>query len=113
MAAPEKTATGHNFFTSPNPPYGVKLSYYLGNSILSKFEERQNEESNKFNMGETIDYPTAKKLEDEAKEKTPKIYLTISDSQGKVVRRISSNKNKGYHEKYWDCLLYTSDAADE
>ena len=29
VAAPEKTATGHNFFTSPNPPYGVKLSYYF------------------------------------------------------------------------------------
>ena len=29
VASPEKTATGHNFFTSPNPPYGVKLSYYL------------------------------------------------------------------------------------
>ena len=113
LAAPEKTATGHNFFTSPNPPYGVKLSYYLGNSILSKFEERQNEESNKFNMGETIDYPTAKKLEDEAKEKTPKIYLTISDSEGKVVRRISSNKNKGYHEKYWDLRTFTLRNIDD
>ena len=29
IASPEKSATGHNFFTSPNPPYGVKLSYYL------------------------------------------------------------------------------------
>ena len=113
VAAPEKTATGHNFFTSPNPPYGVKLSYYLGNSILSKFEERQNEELNKFNKGETIDYPTAKKLEDEAKEKTPKIYLTISDSQGKVVRRISSNKNKGYHEKYWDLRTFSQRNIDD
>jgi len=107
VAAPEKTATGHNFFTSPNPPYGIKLSYYLGNSLLSKFEERQNEEFIKFNNGETIDYPSAKKLEDEAKEKTPKIYLTISDSQGKVVRRISTNKNRGYHEKYWDLRTYS------
>ena len=113
VAAPEKTATGHNFFTSPNPPYGVKLSYYLGNSILSKFEERQNEELNKFNKGETIDYPTAKKLEEEAKEKTPKIYLTISDSEGKVVRRISSNKNKGYHEKYWDLRTFSMRNIDD
>ena len=60
VAAPEKTATGQNFFPSPNPTYGVKLSYYLGNSILSNFEERQNEESNKFNKGETIDYPLQK-----------------------------------------------------
>ena len=113
VAAPEKTATGHNFFTSPNPPYGIKLSYYLGNSLLSKFEERQNDESYKFNRGETIDYPSAKKLEDEAKEKTPKIYLTISDSQGKVVRRISTNKNRGYHEKYWDLRTYSQRNIDD
>ena len=113
VAAPEKTATGHNFFTSPNPPYGLKLSYHLGNSILSKFEERQNEESVKFNKGEIIDYPTADKLEDEAKEKSPKIYLTISDSEGKVVRRISSNKNKGYHEKYWDLRTFSMRNIDD
>tara|TARA_B100000902_G_scaffold244_1_gene329 strand:- start:82 stop:3231 length:3150 start_codon:yes stop_codon:yes gene_type:complete len=113
VAAPEKTATGHNFFTSPNPPYGVKLSYYLGNSVLSKFEERQNEESKKFNRGETIDYPSAEKLEDEAKEKSPKIYLTISDSEGKVVRRISTNKNRGYHEKYWDLRTYSQRNIDD
>ena len=71
-------------FTSPNPPYKVIL--LPRNSLLSKFEERQNEESDKFSKGEIIDYPSAKKLEDEAKEKIPKIYLTISDSQGKVVR---------------------------
>ena len=107
VAAPEKTATGHNFFTSPNPPYGVKLSYYLGNSVQSKFEERQRAESNKFKRGEIIDYPTAEKLEAEAKEKTPKIYLTITDSEGGVVRRISSNKNKGYHENYWDLRTFS------
>lgn len=107
VAAPEKTATGHNFFTSPNPPYGVKLSYYLGNSVQSKFEKRQRAESNKFKRGEIIDYPTAEKLEAEAKEKTPKIYLTITDSEGGVVRRISSNKNKGYHENYWDLRTFS------
>ena len=56
---------------------------------------------------EIIDYPTAEKLEAEAKEKIPKIYLTITDSEGEVVRRISSNKNKGYHENYWDLRTFS------
>ena len=107
VAAPEKTATGHNFFTSPNPPYGVKLSYYLGKSILSIYEERQNEESANFRSGDIIDYPTAEKLEAESKEKSPKIFLTITDDKGKVVRRVSSNKNKGYHEMYWDLRTFS------
>ena len=113
VAAPEKTATGHNFFSSPNPPYGVKLSYYLGNNVQSKFEERQRVESNKFKRGEIIDYPTAEKLEAEAKEKTPKIYLTITDSEGDVVRRISSSKNKGYHENYWDLRTFSQRNVSE
>ena len=107
VSTPEKTATGHNFFTSPNPPYGVKLSYYLGKSILSKYEERQNEESSKFSRGEVIDYPSAEKLEVESKEKSPKIFLTITDDEGKVVRRVSSKKNKGYHEMYWDLRTFS------
>ncbi len=107
VAAPEKTATGHNFFTSPNPPYGVKLSYYLGNSILSKFEERQNNEKAKFSKGETIDYPTAKNLEDEAKEKSPRVYLTITDNSGEVVRRINASERRGYHETYWDLRTFS------
>ena len=107
VSTPEKTATGHNFFTSPNPPYGVKLSYYLGKSILSKYEERQNEESSKFSRGEVIDYPSAEKLEVESKEKSPKVFLTITDDEGKVVRRVSSKKNKGYHEMYWDLRTFS------
>ena len=107
VSTPEKTATGHNFFTSPNPPYGVKLSYYLGKSILSKYEERQNEESSKFRRGEVIDYPSAEKLEVESKEKSPKVFLTITDDEGKVVRRVSSKKNKGYHEMYWDLRTFS------
>ena len=107
VSTPEKTATGHNFFTSPNPPYGVKLSYYLGKSVLSKYEERQNEESSKVSRGEVIDYPSTEKLEVESKEKSPKVFLTITDDEGKVVRRVSSKKNKGYHEVYWDLRTFS------
>ena len=107
VSTPEKTATGHNFFTSPNPPYGVKLSYYLGKSVLSKYEERQNEESSKFSRGEVIDYPSTEKLEVESKEKSPKVFLTITDYEGKVVRRVNSKKNKGYHEMYWDLRTFS------
>ena len=107
VAAPEKSATGHNFFTSPNPPFGIKLSYFLGENVLSKYERRQEIENTKFRRGETIDYPTALNLEDEAKEKLPKIYLTITDMDGKIVRRINSGRDKGYHENYWDLRTFS------
>ena len=113
IASPEKTATGHNFFTSPNPPYGIKLSHYLGESLLSKFEKRQKDESFKFDRGEMINYPTSERLESELKERSPKIYFTITDNEGNVVRRISSNTKKGYHETYWDLRTFSQSNIDK
>ena len=107
VASPEKTATGHNFFTSPNPPYGLKLSYYLKNDLNSKYEKRIETENYKFKKGETIDYPTKKELEGEAKEKSPKTLLTILSEDGKVIRRIPGKNKKGYHENYWDLRTFS------
>ena len=39
--------------------------------------------------------------------------MTITDIKGKVVRRISSNKNKGYHENYWDLRTYSQRNIDD
>ncbi len=107
IASPEKTATGHNFFTSPNPPYGLKLSYYLKNDKKSKYEKRIQTENYKFKKGETINYPTKKELEGEAKEKSPKTLLTIISEDGKVIRRIPGKNKKGYHESYWDLRTFS------
>jgi len=107
VASPEKTATGHNFFTSPNPPYGLKLSYYLKNDLKSKYDKRIETENFKFKKGETINYPTKKELEGEAKEKSPKTLLTILSEDGKVIRRIPGKNKKGYHENYWDLRTFS------
>ena len=113
VAAPEKTATGHNFFTSPNPPYGLKLSYYIKNDLKNKYEKRIEVENYKFKKGETINYPTKKDLEEEAKEKSPKTLLTILSEDGKVIRRITGKNKKGYHENYWDLRTYSHRNIEE
>ena len=113
VAAPEKTATGHNFFSSPNPTYGLKLSYYLKSDLKNKYEKRIEVENYKFKKGETIDYPTKKDLEEEAKEKSPKTLLTITSEDGKVIRRITGKNKKGYHENYWDLRTYSHRNIEE
>ena len=113
VTAPEKTATGHNFFSSPNPPYGLKLSYYIKNDLKNKYEKRIEVENYKFKKGETINYPTKKDLEEEAKEKSPKTLLTILSEDGKVIRRITGKNKKGYHENYWDLRTYSHRNIEE
>ena len=90
-------ATGNNFFTSPNPTYGLKLSYYLKYDLKSRYESRQDDDNIKSSRGEMINYPTNQVLEEESKEKSPKILLTIMNSKGDIIRRINTNRTKGYH----------------
>ena len=107
MASPEKSGTGHNFFASPNPPYGVKLSYHLKEGLISKEEKRQKEEKSKFNRSEFINYPSKDQLDEEIKEEKPKIFLTIESLNGNVVRRVEGNSSEGYNETYWNLRTYS------
>ncbi len=113
VASPEKSATGHNFFSSPNPTYGLKLSYYLKDDLKSRYESRQEDDKIKSSRGEIINYPTTQVLEEESKEKNPKILLTIMNSKGDIIRRINANRTKGYHEKYWDLRTFSNRNIDE
>lgn len=107
IASPEKSATGHNFFTSPNPPYGVKLSYYLKKGLISKEEKRQKEEKSKLNRSEPINYPSKDQLDEEIKEEKPKIFITIESLNGDIVRRVEGNNSQGYNETYWNLRTYS------
>ena len=107
VASPEKSGTGHNFFSSPNPPYGVKLSYHLKEGLISKKEKRQIEEKSKFNRSEFISYPSKDQLDEEIKEEKPKIFLTIESPNGNVVRRVEGDNSMGYNEVYWNLRTYS------
>jgi hypothetical protein len=107
VASPEKSGTGHNFFSSPNPPYGVKLSYHLKEELISKKEKRKIEEKSKFDRREFISYPSKDQLDEEIKEEKPKIFLTIESSNGNVVRRVKGDNSVGYNEVYWNLRTYS------
>ena len=77
------------------------------NDLKSKYDKRIETENFKFKKGETINYPTKKELEGEAKEKSPKTLLTILSEDGKVIRRIPGKNKKGYHENYWDLRTFS------
>ena len=107
VASPEKSGTGHNFFSSPNPPYGVKLSYHLKEELISKKEKRKIEEKSKFDRREFISYPSKDQLDEEIKEEKPKIFLTIESPDGNVVRRVKGDNSVGYNEVYWNLRTYS------
>ena len=107
ITSPEKSGTGHNFFTSPNPPYGVKLSYHLKEGLMSKEEKRKIEEKSKFDRSEFISYPSRDQLDEEIKEEKPKIFLTIESPNGNIVRRVQGDNSAGYNEVYWNLRTFS------
>ncbi len=93
---------GASFFTAPNPPFGATITYYLKDRIQTKRQKRQQEEREAARKNEPIKYPTRKELQAEAEEEAPALLFTISDAEGKVVRRLSAPAMFGIQRVTWD-----------
>ena len=98
----EKAVRGNAFYTAPNPPYGALFTYYLRDSLKTKHQERRELERERQKDGEPNYYPSWDELREEDRELEPAIILTVSDSDGNVVRRISGPTNAGFHRVAWD-----------
>lgn len=93
---------GDAYFSSDNPPYGAVFTYYLRDGFKTKAAARRAEERALEARREDTPYPTWDVLREEDREETPKVILTISDADGKVVRRIDGASGKGVHRISWD-----------
>jgi photosystem II stability/assembly factor-like uncharacterized protein len=96
------SAQGASFFTAPNPPYGATISYYLKDPIRTKRQQRQQAEREATRKNEPIKYPTRQELLAEAEEEPPTLLFTVSDSEGKVVRRLTAPATFGIQRVTWD-----------
>lgn len=97
-----KAWQGESFFTANNPPYGATLTYYLKETIKTRRQRRQEAEREAGRKGVTPPYPTRAELREEQEEEPPSIVLTITDADGKVVRRVSGPITAGMHRVSWD-----------
>ena len=102
-----KGSMGDSYYSAPNPDFGAVITYYLQEKLLSKREQRRQEERKAQKQGTEIQYPDWDLLRVEDIEEKPAIYLTISDEAGRVVRRLKSPASAGYHRVAWD-LRYPS-----
>jgi photosystem II stability/assembly factor-like uncharacterized protein len=93
---------GASFFTAPNPPYGATITYYLKEPIRTKRQQRQQAEREAARKNEPIKYPSRQELLAEAEEEPPTLLFTVSDAEGKVVRRLSAPATFGMQRVTWD-----------
>ena len=106
----EGASQGHSYFRAPNPPFGAVFTYYLKDELLSQAKRRQKQEQPLIDKGKDTPYPGFETAEAERREATPEIILTIRDSDGHAVRRVSGPTSKGIHRVSWDLRWPAVDA---
>ncbi|MEM7477284.1 MAG: glycosyl hydrolase [Planctomycetota bacterium] len=93
---------GANYYEAPNPEFGVALTFHLSESLKTKKSERKKRDSAASRAGKDAPYPSWEELKSEDREVAPRRWITIRDSSGNVVRRLSTTSGKGLVRAYWD-----------
>jgi len=104
-----KASQGTGFFLAPNPPFGAVFTYYLRDEIRTLAKTRREREKEIEEEGGDTPYPGWDELRREREEEEPAIVLTVRDSAGEVVRRLTGPVEAGFHRVAWD-LRYPSTA---
>jgi photosystem II stability/assembly factor-like uncharacterized protein len=92
-----KAFLGESFYTADNPPFGAVFTYYLKEPLRTKRQLRE-ERERKGNAP----YPSKDELRAEEEEEPPSVLLTVSDSSGRVIRRVNGPTTAGLHRIAWD-----------
>ena len=112
LAFSEKGSQGAAHFTGPNPPFGAVFTYYLKDDLKTKKAIRQEKEKKLIEKNKNIAFPGWNEVEAERRQEEPKIWLTVADKQGNVIRRLEGPTKKGFHRIAWDLRFPPSDAIE-
>ena len=93
---------GSSFYTAPNPPYGAAFVYYLKDAPKTLKQKRQEAEREAEKKKQPFHYPTIEELRTESEEDAPALLFTVTDADGKVVRRLSVPASAGVQRVVWD-----------
>ena len=97
-----KSSQGDAFFVAPNPPFGALFTYYLKEDLKTSKEQRRESEKKLEDSGDNTPYPGWDAIRAEEKEESPAMVLTVTDNDGKIVRRIEGPVKAGFHRVAWD-----------
>ncbi len=102
LGVPGKAFQGSSHYNAPNPPFGAVFTYYLGEEMKNSREKREAGEKEIRERGENVPFPGWEILTAEGRAGDPQIILTVKDSRGQVIRRITGADSKGFHRVAWD-----------
>ena len=89
---------GASFYAAKNPPFGVLLTVWLKDGLETRKEGRERLQSE----DDGLALPTVDALRAEDNEVEPRVFVTIRDTSGSLVRRVDAPRGKGLHRIAWD-----------
>ena len=95
-------ANGDDFYAADNPPFGVTFTYWVGESLRTREEERRAAERRARRAGEDTPYPSWEALREEDREEEPQVFLTVRDEGGEVVNVVRGAASRGVHRAVWN-----------
>jgi photosystem II stability/assembly factor-like uncharacterized protein len=105
-----QASQGAAYFVAPNPPFGAVFTYYLKDELKTTEAVRRESERELAEQNKDTPYPGWEAIRKEREEEEPAIILTVTNSFGEVVRRVTGPTEAGIHRVAWD-LRYPSSAA--
>ncbi|MEM7457751.1 MAG: glycosyl hydrolase [Planctomycetota bacterium] len=105
LAGSGRAFQGANFYIADNPEYGVAITYHLKDSLKTLRQERESRDRRSARAGQDTPYPSWDELKEEDRELSPRVVLTIRDSDGEVVSRLNGSTSRGMHRTHWDMEL--------
>lgn len=93
---------GASYYSADNPEYGAVITYHLSEDYPTLESKRKKEEAKLKKDEKPLTFPDWEILKEERLQEKPKIWLTIRDSAGSVVRKLNGKMGKGFHRVAWD-----------
>jgi hypothetical protein len=100
---PANAFQGSSFYRGDNLGAKALIAYYVKDKVVSANDNRVKEEDKAEKANKDNVYPTYEQLAKERDEEKSKVYMTISNAQGEIIRKITLPADKsGLQRVAWD-----------
>ncbi|MDQ6718924.1 MAG: glycosyl hydrolase, partial [Gemmatimonadota bacterium] len=100
---------GAGYYMAENPPFGAVFTYYMRTALQSRREQRQAAEKVLIKKNADVFYPPWDSLKAEDREEDPALVVTVSDANGRPIRRFTAPSAAGINRVAWDLRLQAPD----
>lgn len=94
--------TGADFYIAKNPDFGAVFTYHLADDFSNFKKERKKREKALNKKGANIPFPGYAAFDEENNESAAKVWITIEDADGNIIRHLQEKAKKGTHRIAWD-----------